>query len=398
MLTPEANIAALPIRPPEVRSAEVMGIEPMSLVPESQPEEIIRILSLPPNPKLPAVNGSIVPSENLPHPENEPIIMAINYGDESIGNYGDGVIKAIGRGQQVTLVIEQPPNDKPLPSAEEWRVYIEKIVGKYQPATFIVGNEVNAPAGHPQSLLPAQYVSLYETAHEVIKRISPRTQVFLYGEAHYGKGEYLSVVLWLLKGRNIPFDGIAIHYYGDDELMASRVALYQRVLRLNRFSGKPIMISELGVPENFPFLPDNNAYASEMVKLLARAACLQKEGRIKEADWYTAASFANQKNSLFELVRWGNNQVFVRPTASVEPWMLTTRLLYRVTGIRTDRYGLVTVSGRTASGEKTAVVWATRRTSEYQVPAGVAVYDLAGQKIAQGGEVISVTTEPVFIF
>jgi len=340
--------------------------------------EIAEILKMVPNPNFSLVNSSIVPEALLHHPDNEQIVMPLNFGDLNIGVYGLGVQEAISRGQSVTLVLEQPPKDRPQTS-DQWRNYLREVLRLYQPSTFIIGNECNVPPSYPTAVSPIEYLRLFQVAQEEINRLSPKTKIFLYGDAHWGEGEYLAAILRTLKISKVPFDGIALHYYDTADKLLTRIEQFRGILQKYDFNQKSIIISELGKPENYRLTAEQ--YSTAMVQLLSTAGFLISQGKIESAFWYTAATFdpTKQEHALFQFSRYFNGRL--EAVQGVFSYLLVSRFLHH--GVSLENYrGLTIVRGVNAGGRETAAVWnRTRNLLFYPLSAGRTAFDLDGKKL-----------------
>lgn len=351
------------------------------------------ILSLPPNLNLPAVNFSMIPQYHRP---DEHIFMASNYQDVGIGIYGSGIEQAIARGQDATLVLEQPPKEKYQHDSkhpeywqatlQQWRDYVQAAVSRYRPKNFIIGNEVNAPEVHPESVPLADYLELYQIAWEEIKKASPQTRVFLYGESYCGNGEYLTALLERLNKAGIPFDGLAVHFYDVAAELPARIALYQKILPV----GKPIIISELGLPQTFSSYPRR---ISEMIKLMASAAQLIESRAVEQAAWFAAFSHSAPQHSLYRIP----GKQIVESSAAL-PWLMAARFLYRRVAIENAR-GITIVRGETAYGQPTKIAWSNSgRRVVYPLSEKERAFDYQGHQIdSKDKRLIALTGYPTFI-
>lgn len=255
------------------------------------------------NPKITAVNLSCIPerfiNQNIGfHHPKESLVMAVPYqdikkGELEIYGYASGLKEAISRGQKVILVLESPP--KPVQyDLQSWRQSMENV-GKYfkGASIFIIGNEINTDYSPWKNNLD-RYQELYLVAYQKIKTISPKSLVFPWQEAYYGKGEILHEFLSKeeVKGK---IDGLAVNFYGTSGEIEERVDIYRQILNQAGLSQLPVIISELGKPG---FNPTNEQQARLVVQNLATAAYLENKGKIDLSAWYCAYSGPNNEHAL----------------------------------------------------------------------------------------------------
>jgi len=256
------------------------------------------------NPKITAVNLSCIPEKfagqsiGFHHPQ-ESLVMTVPYqdiqkGELDIYGYASGLKEAIGRRQKVVLVVEIPYKPDEYDS-QSWTQGMEKIAEYFQGASaFIVGNEINTPYSPWRNSLD-QYQELYLAAYEKIKITSPKSLVFPWQEAYYGKGEALQEFLSKEEIKD-KIDGLAFNFYDTSEKIEERVSFYQQILNQYGLSRLPVVISELGKPIGAYLTQDQQARL--VIQNLATAAYLEKQGKIELSAWYCAYAGPNNENAL----------------------------------------------------------------------------------------------------
>lgn len=248
------------------------------------------------NPKITAVNLSCIPErfigQNIGfHHPKESLVMTVPYkdikkGELDIYGYAPGLKEAISRGQTVVLVVESPP--KPVQyDLQSWERSVGKIAEYFQGASvFIIGNEINTHYSPWRDSLN-KYQELYLSAYQKIKTITPKSSVFLWQEAYYGKGEILEEFLAKEEVKN-KIDGLAFNYYDTSGKIEDRVNLYRQILNQYGLPQLPVVISELGKPISAYLTRDQQARL--VIQNLATTAYLEKKGQIKLSAWYCAYS------------------------------------------------------------------------------------------------------------
>lgn len=358
------------------------------------------LYKFPPNPNLPAVGFSIVPDSLVTHYRDEPVVITMNYGDLVIGGYGEGFKHALG---PRTLKIEQYPKDKKL-TPEEWKNYDTQVIFNYQGIErAIIGNECNSPILESY-MPPREYASVYETAYQVIKTLSPQTIVSLYGEANDDETHsHLREVLKILKEQGIRPDEGSTHFYDHSKKLNGWLKGYQDILN-EFFNGVPIHVSEMGKQISIPVSDEQQA--ALMVQDLALAAAYAEQGRISFAAWFAAASFKkDQSDSIFRFSETVNGRL--ETSHLVIPWYLTTKALHHNVRLMEGR-GITIVSGQTADNRSSLVVWnKTNQPLPCLVPINRSAYNLYGTETSpQNGLVLLPSTKypdicfgnPVFFF
>lgn len=356
-----------------------------------------------------AVDSALIGKELYPHRVKESYLRIINWDPKVWSGNGSGVDKytsgaqaAIKRNEPYYIVLEQPPSDISW-SLGQWETYVEKIARFYNGATFIIGNEINVPSRFGSYLEPETYGKMFLCARRAIKKVAPASKLSLYGEAYFGQGETLDLVIKFLENHkgdfglrpsDNPFDVIAVHYYDSAQKLAQKIEFYRHLLDQSGYPQSEIVISELGVHLDQSLLDQLNEKdrAIIMVQNLALCADLVRRKEINTAFWFSMLSVADTEG-VHGLYQKPHPNSDISPTKNTIPFLLINRLLQKTTGSLTTP-SITVVSGETTYQRSwrrrtvpTQVVWNnTPSEQNVQVSPRTVAYNLYGETIpsAQG--------------
>lgn len=332
-------------------------------------------------------NRSIIPEVSREdgfqrHDTKDPIFMAVEFGNRNIWGYGDGVREAISRGQKVILSVgfkEEYPGD------EEFIRYFQEVFEKYKGAeVFIVANEINASDGLKRrvsayALNPALYAKVFKMAYGVGKRITPKTKLSLYGEAHDGNGEILREVIKAVLAEGVSPDAMSFHVYGSRQTLPSelesRVGLYEKVAQEFGLLHIPLHLTELG---NLPEEASNLDQADAVWVGMASALPMVSNGRLSSVVWSVAYDPHHPEISLYEYDEGGR----LTPKSAAIAWLLAARILNNNVTVRKSEDGLRVTKGYTSRGRLGAIYWNEGNEQlDLSIPDGFSCYDGLCQKV-----------------
>lgn len=328
--------------------------------------------SLIPNPKTGLVNCPMLADSLYCHDPSEPFLVTVNFSKTystsvedrvnkdpqkfgDLEGYGKGVREAITRGAPVFLVLDFPwqRDNRLIASSADWEKYVTGIAELFKGANFILGNEINIPGNFWGNNLNL-FTDCFLKAASIIKNTSPGSKILTPGEAYYGHGETLKLLINQLVTQSrgqVPFDGVAFHYYDKASLLGSRITEYKKLLRELGLPKIPLYLTELGKPETA--ILNNNEQVNALTQELAVALYHVWVGDIQNVFWQTALD--PEDKGRHNLVYSDHlEKIFLKP-AAYRYWDLIRLLHHKIT--YTTAENLAFVDGYTSRGDHVVIIW-----------------------------------------
>lgn len=351
--------------------------------------EVLNWQRLTPNSDINLVNAVVVPEVLMTRTNNERVKMAVDFTatydvynsshlKSDLWEYGESVRDALKRGQEVSLVLDIPDNlGFPVDRLGKYfRAVFQRFkCGESQRANFYIGNELNAyPITRTDEYLKF-YARVIVAAAVVKREVAPEAKLFPYPEAYYGNGMVLEKSLRFITEEIGKYNlanplsglrmvevvaGLPFHYYDRLTGIRERASMYKAIA--HKHGVPPVLrLMELGKPEGVAGEKMTvDEHQDVIVRNLAEAAVLVKEGVLECAFWHTAESVGDPGgHALF--VHEGN-RFTAKP--QYETYSRMSKLLF--SGAEWEERELgnfnsqVLVRSQTSLGEEVNTTWVRR--------------------------------------
>lgn len=253
------------------------------------------------------------------------------------------VISAGKRGNNVTFVMEMPVDFNS--DFSLWDYYCYWLIPQIQATRIVIGNEMAdkqlvkqlSKDGIEEGGDYRMYAELFGRAHDIIRKVSPKTSVILSAPHYYGQGKLLLDQLFAVAHYNavdrpktnrppVILDGVALHFYDKASKLPEFIKQNRRVIDgLGVFGKLPIYLTEHGVHENARLLGQNFTQDMQARIIFQQAvvvAALLEQGLLREAFCYTAFEETGGIHALF--IEDYNKEI--RPTAGFYGYEMGRRL------------------------------------------------------------------------